>query len=427
MMKSYSSIFLLLCWVQVFAQDNDELINAIGLQSGSYMYQTPSSYQQTNLMGGSIMNYSPEALFDQGHKVWCSQKKSQFPHEFVMELTEPYIIEKLVFNNQVEATQGIATKKVSVAFSTTDPDYGFVNIGEYSLEPGNVHEIEIDPGEARWIKLSILSNHGNKSYTELSEFQAWGKHKHPEIRPVNVEGKWETNWGWVQFGQNGSSITGNYQYNGGVIRYGGINRNMITYKWVEDIVNQQGWTLLFMNREGTRLTGVWCQNEDWSDYGFWIMERDKGVPMEERIASMTVEESNNVVVDEVEKEVVEEMGKSLEEEGKLILYGINFKTNSSELLPESFAVLNQVAELLNQQEDLIIRIEGHTDNVGSDSYNLTLSQDRASSVKSYFVNSKGVDENRIEALGKGEVAPIASNDLESGRSANRRVEIYPIK
>jgi outer membrane protein OmpA-like peptidoglycan-associated protein len=69
-----------------------------------------------------------------------------------------------------------------------------------------------------------------------------------------------------------------------------------------------------------------------------------------------------------------------------------------------------------------VMIEGHTDNVGSDDYNMGLSQRRADSVKAYLMG-EGINGNRLVAYGKGESSPVASNDTASGRRQNRRVEV----
>jgi len=81
-----------------------------------------------------------------------------------------------------------------------------------------------------------------------------------------------------------------------------------------------------------------------------------------------------------------------------------------------------LAGFLNQQPERAVVVEGHTDSQGSDSYNQTLSQNRADSVK-VFLLEQGVAASRITSIGKGETSPIASNDTSSGRQLNRRVEI----
>jgi OmpA-OmpF porin, OOP family len=108
----------------------------------------------------------------------------------------------------------------------------------------------------------------------------------------------------------------------------------------------------------------------------------------------------------------------------VILYGIKFKTNSAEITPDSYTAPDHVADLLKSNAKMNMRIEGHTDNIGSEQYNLSLSSQRAASVKRYFVERHMVADNRLTTIGKGEANPIADNVMEAGRNANRRVEIH---
>jgi len=99
-----------------------------------------------------------------------------------------------------------------------------------------------------------------------------------------------------------------------------------------------------------------------------------------------------------------------------------FDFDKSTLKPEGRQVLDQVAQQASSINLETIIAVGHTDSIGSDAYNLKLSQRRAASVKNYLV-SKGVDPNRVYTEGKGESQPIASNKTREGRAKNRRVEI----
>jgi outer membrane protein OmpA-like peptidoglycan-associated protein len=99
-----------------------------------------------------------------------------------------------------------------------------------------------------------------------------------------------------------------------------------------------------------------------------------------------------------------------------------FATNTSNILASSFGSLDELAKYLQENPNKALRIIGHTDNVGSDSYNLSLSQKRADAVKNYLLQ-KGVPPSVIvESIGMGEAQPIASNDTSEGRETNRRVE-----
>ena len=103
------------------------------------------------------------------------------------------------------------------------------------------------------------------------------------------------------------------------------------------------------------------------------------------------------------------------------LEGVNFEYNSAVLTSDSLAILDGVARTLEGQSSMEVEIAGHCSSEGSDRYNQGLSERRADSVRNYLVR-KGVSSGRMRAVGYGESRPIASNDTESGRSKNRRVE-----
>ncbi|KQU47445.1 hypothetical protein ASG67_14435 [Sphingomonas sp. Leaf339] len=102
--------------------------------------------------------------------------------------------------------------------------------------------------------------------------------------------------------------------------------------------------------------------------------------------------------------------------------GITFAYDSANVQPQFQRTLDQVAQTLSQYNQTYIDVYGHTDSVGSDAYNQTLSERRATSVADYLA-SRGVQTARIGTRGYGETQPIASNDTDEGRAANRRVEI----
>lgn len=105
---------------------------------------------------------------------------------------------------------------------------------------------------------------------------------------------------------------------------------------------------------------------------------------------------------------------------------IYFHTNKASLQKVSYDPLNQLADILNRYPNARLSIEGHTDNTGTNSFNLKLSQDRAKSVLDYLVG-KGIDASRLTAVGHGEDKPIATNTTSEGRRHNRRVELRIIE
>jgi outer membrane protein OmpA-like peptidoglycan-associated protein len=105
----------------------------------------------------------------------------------------------------------------------------------------------------------------------------------------------------------------------------------------------------------------------------------------------------------------------------LTLGDVLFDTGKATLKPGANGTISRLAQFLRQSPERSVTIEGHTDSVGTDSYNLMLSESRAGSVRDALV--QGIENSRILAVGKGESMPVASNDGAAGRQQNRRVEI----
>lgn len=115
----------------------------------------------------------------------------------------------------------------------------------------------------------------------------------------------------------------------------------------------------------------------------------------------------------------------MEKGARIVVENILFNTGKATLRTESYTELNKLARLLNENPSVRIEVSGHTDNVGSAAVNNRLSGARAQSVKSYL-EMQGVAADRMESAGYGFDRPIAPNDTEEGRAANRRVEIEVI-
>ncbi len=108
---------------------------------------------------------------------------------------------------------------------------------------------------------------------------------------------------------------------------------------------------------------------------------------------------------------------------RLIMPGdVTFETNSANLDPKFFSVLDSVATVLYEYKSTLVTVAGYTDSTGGAEYNQKLSEKRASTVALYL-NSRGVVKERLAAIGHGEKNPVAGNNTADGRSRNRRVEI----
>jgi outer membrane protein OmpA-like peptidoglycan-associated protein len=102
---------------------------------------------------------------------------------------------------------------------------------------------------------------------------------------------------------------------------------------------------------------------------------------------------------------------------------IHFRLNKTTPRTISHPALDRLVALLRKYPSLTIRVEGHTDNLGKPEYNQWLSEERARSVRAYLL-SKGIEANRVVAVGRGATHPIASNKTKVGRRQNRRVEVH---
>lgn len=111
----------------------------------------------------------------------------------------------------------------------------------------------------------------------------------------------------------------------------------------------------------------------------------------------------------------------IEKGAKVVLNNIFFETGSATLTSQSRLELEKAIELMRVNPTMVIEVGGHTDNVGDDTSNMKLSHERARAVREYLIGG-GISSERVQAKGYGELNPVASNDTEEGRKANRRTE-----
>ncbi|WP_405413040.1 OmpA family protein [Maribacter sp. Asnod1-A12] len=121
-----------------------------------------------------------------------------------------------------------------------------------------------------------------------------------------------------------------------------------------------------------------------------------------------------------------DLRNQLLEHGKFSTTGILFNSGSDKIKPESYGVLKEIANTLQQETNLNLKIIGHTDADGDDALNLTLSKNRASSVKEALINQFNIDNKRLFTEGKGETEPIDNNNTMEGKTNNRRVEFIKV-
>jgi len=127
-------------------------------------------------------------------------------------------------------------------------------------------------------------------------------------------------------------------------------------------------------------------------------------------------EEQVVVVEEVVEEVAEPA------EAVRVELDVKFDFDKASVKEESYGDIKNLADFMTQYPQTTTVVEGHTDSVGSDAYNQTLSERRANAVRDVLVNQYGVGVDRVNAVGYGEARPVADNANADGRAVNRRVE-----
>lgn len=139
----------------------------------------------------------------------------------------------------------------------------------------------------------------------------------------------------------------------------------------------------------------------------------------------TLTEMNAIGPDFESATDADSIGEMLERYGHVPLSGIQFVPGRPELAPASSAILQEVATLLRDHPTWRIRVEGHTDNVGSKTGNLNLSFFRATAVVNFLV-ANGIKRIRLDPKGLGDTRPVGDNATEAGRNRNRRIEIVKV-
>ena len=169
------------------------------------------------------------------------------------------------------------------------------------------------------------------------------------------------------------------------------------------------------NPDRAALTGAIACGLVGGAIGAILAKEDVVVPPEPVVEPIPEPEPEPAIVEEVVEEVV-----VVEVREKIVLRGINFDFDKSDIKPEFVPVLDEAVEILKKHTDINVIVEGHTDWTGTEKYNMGLSERRAASVCTYLAD-KGISQNSLETVGYGEANPIADNHTREGRSMNRRV------
>jgi outer membrane protein OmpA-like peptidoglycan-associated protein len=378
-----------------------EPVNMLSLQEGALPVVVPSTYG----------TWHAHLLLDDSPKSgWACESGNISDNVFVFELAETATLERFEFDTASVDAEGAGAKDVLVEVSTTSALDGYSPVLETALADQADQQSfpATAKASARWVRLTIRTNHGNAKWTELFSFRGYGE-KPAMTTPDNLSGTYKTSYSSFHVLQQGTALTGCYEYNEGLLE-GTIEGRVMKITWREfDDPDNCGPAVMVFAPDGKTFRGFW-----------WNQGRENGAPN----GNWDGEKISTQVggCPHWSGSVGGELKKQLKAGNRARLYGILFDTDSSVIKPESKPVLDQILDLLRTEPEWKLIIEGHTDAVGSDEHNLTLSRQRADSVKADLV-SGGVDGSRLKTAGFGESKPVAGNDTELGRAQNRRVEL----
>ena len=150
---------------------------------------------------------------------------------------------------------------------------------------------------------------------------------------------------------------------------------------------------------------------------------ESGCPI---VAQIDSDSDGDGVFDDVDECPDTPVGAIVDDRGCWVVKGVQFDYKKWDVKPQFNSNLDNIENILKKNSGMKIRIEGHTDDIGSAKYNIDLSGKRAKAIKDYLVG-KGIEPSRVTTKGLGYAKPIADNDTAKGRALNRRAEIIPVK
>lgn len=371
----------------------------VSFAGGALIVQAPQEYG-----GGWSALYMLDGQAGTG---WASPEKVLTPAVTVVELAERSLLKRLEFDTGNTDGENRGAKDVLVEVSDTSARDGFKKIAEVALKDkvdGQKFPVAAEvPG--RWVRLTIRNNHGAPDYLELMDFRAYGTQLTHTPLP-DVSGTYETDFGDFHLRQQGTSVTGCYEHDEGVLD-GGIEGRIMKFTWRE-AGDDKGPAVMVFSRDGRKMVGLWWNEGNTSSGGGqW-----NGTRKSDTVGTCPHWSGG----------AQEQMTKDLAELGRTRIYGINFDSDSDVLRDESKPTLDRIAALLKAKADWKLTIEGHTDSTATAAHNQQLSQRRAEAVKAYLQKA-GIDGARLKAVGLGATKPVAGNETEIGRAQNRRVEL----
>lgn len=396
------ALLMLAAAMPALGQAAPEIANLLSLHQGALPVVEPASYS-----GWPVL----ELLDDDAGSGWACEEGKTKGNVFVFEMIAPAVIERFEFDNARVDDEGAGAREITVEVSSVSMKDGFEPVLKATLadKTDNQRFPAAKAVKGRWVRLTVHSNHGNDSWTELLSFRGYGAKPAAGAPLENISGTFETNYSKFHVRQQGTALTGCYEYDEGLLE-GAIEGRLMKITWREGGgTDDRGPAVMVFAPDGKSFRGYWWhqRNAKSAPDGTW-----DGKKVSAEVGGCPHWSGS----------VGGEVKKKLLGEGRARVYGILFDLDSATIRPESKPVLDEVLGVLQGEPGWKVLIEGHTDSSGGDAHNLELSQKRAESVKAYLV-AGGIDAGRLRTKGFGEGKPVADNATELGRAQNRRVEL----
>jgi outer membrane protein OmpA-like peptidoglycan-associated protein len=324
--------------------------------------------------------------------------------EFIYELPAPTTFDRFAVPHVLETPSPFQTftKLVEVHGSASGPDDGYVLLASGTLETharaGQVTELTIvTKSPVRWVKLRLVDGIQMlrpQMFLEFGEIIGNGTQE-PVPLSTRFTGTWRGRGVRLETTQDGPVVTGCYDTTGQLT--GTVTGSILRATGVDTSDGVESTFILIAGESGT-LQGVRSTN----GAPFTIYNGDAAPPG--TASSCPAPPPPTLGCGSV-------------------IHGIQFGFDSADLTPDSEPVLAALFKGLQDDSSAAILIEGHTSSEGAEAYNQSLSERRARAVADDLIR-RGIGKGRLSSAGAGEARPIATNDDESGRSLNRRVEVH---
>lgn len=385
--------------------------NLLALGAGALVVESPPAYEGWDAFW--LLDETPSSGWAQRQPRALSQ-----PFQFVFELAGKAEISALSFSNARVDEDGSEAREVLVEIGdSAKGSFAPLYKGSLKRRADDQQVALAKPGSGRYLRLTLVNNHGSTEFIELMDFAAFGRYTAPipvpQIAGTFIADGDDAGGYAVRLEQDGASASGCYEQRDGLIENGGFEGRVLRLNWRQDFDDStHGPAILIFPDDGQ-----WFIGYRWKEGTV-----DGVAPYQwAGLRKNTVAGNCPHFKFKGKAGAGNELASQLKNEGRVRLYGILFDTDSDTLKAESKPTIDALIAAAKSDGTMKLLIEGHTDDSGGEAHNQTLSAKRAAAVKAALV-AGGATAGSLTTQGFGAQQPVASNATSLGRSQNRRVE-----